>query len=188
MTETSPSAIKRELAVDQQSPTATHRSLSHEQLIAVKRLEALQDEGILPENAVTTNISEDDVKALIKEVHSGSLPIEDNVIPEQPDSASGAKQREAPLKVITVDTSVDVRQAAIDFANKRLIHELNQDRGFLRNRVNRIFKGNIAKDYYRAKYAQEAEAEMISSANFLGRDARLSSWLTPGACYLIGLD
>ena len=78
MTETSPSAIKRELAVDQQSPTATHRSLSHEQLIAVKRLEALQDEGILPENAVATNISEDDVKALIKEVHSGSLPIEDN--------------------------------------------------------------------------------------------------------------
>lgn len=170
MTETSPSAIKRELAVDQQSPTAT-RSLSHEQLMALKRLEALQDEGILPENAVTTNMSENDVNTLAQEVHEGSLPTENNVIPEQPDGASGAKQREAPLKVITVDTSVDVRQAAIDFANKRLIHELNQDRGFLRNRVNRIFKGNIAKDYYRAKYAQEAETEMISSANFLGRDA-----------------
>ena len=63
MTETSPSAIKRELAVDQQSPTAT-RSLSHEQLMALKRLEALQDEGILPENAVTTNMSENDVNTL----------------------------------------------------------------------------------------------------------------------------
>lgn len=62
-----------------------------------------------------------------------------------------------------VDQSVDARHAARDEADRRLTEELNTG-----NKVSKFFKGiwkgNVAKDYYRLKYTREAEAH-ISETN-----------------------
>lgn len=71
------------------------------------------------------------------------------------------------LSVVTVGASVDLRQAAIDFANHRLTDELNSG-GRFRRFMKGFWKGNIAKAYYQSKYTREAERELRESGNFVG--------------------
>ena len=63
------------------------------------------------------------------------------------------------IDVAFVDQSVDARHAARDEADRRLTEELNAG-----NKVSKFFKGiwkgNVAKDYYRLKYTREAEAHI----------------------------
>jgi len=103
------------------------------------------------------------------ETSTETEPTESGEDPEGPTSTEGDGPEV--LKVITIDGSVDVRQLAIDFANQRLTEELNSQAGFLKRWGRQIWKGNIAKDYYRARYAREAEEVLIEEGNFFGRDA-----------------
>lgn len=75
------------------------------------------------------------------------------------------------LKVVFVDQSKDAQDEARDLADARLDRELGEG-GRLKRFVNGIWKGNIAKDYYRQKYIhtelsamQEANAVSSNSAN-----------------------
>lgn len=70
------------------------------------------------------------------------------------------------INVALVDQSVDARRAARDEADRRLTEELstgNKMAQFLKG----IWKGNVAKDYYRLKYAREAEAHIAETNNTL---------------------
>lgn len=92
--------------------------------------------------------------------------------PESGDSPDEAiVEDEASLTVVAINASVDLRQASIDFANKRLTNELTSGGNVFRRLVRNIWKGNIAKDYYRAKYAREAEERLVAEGNFLSGDA-----------------
>lgn len=59
------------------------------------------------------------------------------------------------LKLVLVDQSRDAQDEARDRADERLDKELGEGNGF-KKFVNGIWKGNIAKDYYRQKYVNEA--------------------------------
>lgn len=60
-----------------------------------------------------------------------------------------------PIKLVLIDQSRDAEDAARDQADRRLTEELNQGSG-ARRFLNGIWKGNIAKDYYRQKYVKES--------------------------------
>lgn len=73
-----------------------------------------------------------------------------------------------PLKVVLVDRSKDARDMARDTAEARLDQELNEG-GRVKKFLNGIWKGNIAKEYYRQKYTREAEADIKETNDlFLG--------------------
>lgn len=81
-----------------------------------------------------------------------------------------ASQEPTRINVAFVDQSVDARHAARDEADRRLTGELNTG-----NKVSRflkgIWKGNIAKDYYRLKYTREAEAHISETNSTLAFEA-----------------
>lgn len=89
----------------------------------------------------------------------GSKPGTD-VVPYVPKSDPDPKPTSNPTRLTftTVDQTVDARHAALDEADRRLDRELNDgDRGRFKRIKDLVWKGNIAKDYYRQKYAVEAE-------------------------------
>ncbi|MDD3035849.1 MAG: hypothetical protein PHO93_02935, partial [Candidatus Saccharimonadaceae bacterium] len=75
-----------------------------------------------------------------------------------------------PIKLVIVGQSSDAIDSARDFADRRLDRELNEGSGFKRF-LNGIWKGNIAKDYYRNKYIVEARSVIESSQDVLILDA-----------------
>lgn len=75
-----------------------------------------------------------------------------------------------PIKLVIVDQSKDALDAARDQADRRLDRELGDGSGFKRF-INGIWKGNIAKDYYRQKYTLEARSEIESAQDVLFYDA-----------------
>lgn len=73
-----------------------------------------------------------------------------------------------PIKLVLVDESKDALVAAVDQADKKMTEELSpEDRGKLRNFVNSIWKGGIAKDYYRRKYTQQSYEQITSAQDTL---------------------
>lgn len=64
---------------------------------------------------------------------------------------------------IAIGSVEDVRAVARDAADARLARE-TQGGGF-RGLVRRIWKGNVAREYYQQKYQQEAESEIQESGN-----------------------
>jgi hypothetical protein len=71
-----------------------------------------------------------------------------------------------PIKLVIVDQSRDALDAARDRADHRLDSEVGEGSGF-RRFINGIWKGNLAKDYYRNKYTEEARANIESANNVL---------------------
>lgn len=63
------------------------------------------------------------------------------------------------IKVVFVDQSEDARDAARDHADARLDQELGEGNRFQRF-MSGIWKGNIAKEFYRQKYIRDAEAKI----------------------------
>jgi hypothetical protein len=71
-----------------------------------------------------------------------------------------------PLKVVLVDESKDARDAARDRADARLSEELNQGNGFQKF-VKGIWKGGLAKEYYRQKYTAQAHHDIRDAQDVL---------------------
>ena len=77
---------------------------------------------------------------------------------EQPINAQTPND-EQELRVVIVDQSKDAHDEARDAADARLDKELGEGGGFKRF-LNGIWKGNLARDYYRQKYIHENLATM----------------------------
>lgn len=69
-----------------------------------------------------------------------------------------------PLKVVLVDQSQDAQDEARDLADARLDKELSEG-GKAKKFLNGIWKGNIAKDYYRQRYVTEALGSIQSASD-----------------------
>ena len=65
------------------------------------------------------------------------------------------------LTVAFIDQSDDVREFARDAADSRLTEVLNADGNVVSKMVRNIWKGNIAREYYRQKYINEAETNIV---------------------------
>lgn len=99
--------------------------------------------------------------------------IDAELVEDEPLAITGSPPAESQptrIDVAFVDQSYDAKQAARDEADRRLTEELNQGGGFKRL-VNGIWKGNMAKDYYRLKYARQAEADISQVNNVLAFEA-----------------
>lgn len=70
------------------------------------------------------------------------------------------------FSIVVVDQSQDARDMARDTADARLNQELNQG-GKLSRFMKGIWKGNIAKDYYRQKYIREAQQRIEETQDVL---------------------
>lgn len=68
--------------------------------------------------------------------------------------------------LVLVDQSKDAKDAARIEADARLTNELNEG-GRFRRFVKSIWKGNIAKDYYRQKYQTQAHNEIVARQDIL---------------------
>lgn len=73
---------------------------------------------------------------------------------------------EDPFKVVLVDQSRDALDEARDLADARLDRELGEG-GKIKRLLNGIWKGNIAKDYYRQKYISQEIDTIKQSGNAL---------------------
>lgn len=83
---------------------------------------------------------------------------------EQPSELDTTDVRQ--FDVVLVDQSVDARRAARAEADARLTAELN-DGGRIKRFVSGIWKGNIAKDYYRQKYERQALDQIEATQDIL---------------------
>ena len=77
------------------------------------------------------------------------------------------------LKLVILDQSKDARDAARDQADERLSEELTEG-GRVKRFVNGIWKGNVAKEFYRQRYTQEALGHIEESQNVLTHETGLS--------------
>ena len=75
-------------------------------------------------------------------------------------------QTDEHLRLVVVDQSRDALDAARDRADARLDQEVGEG-GRLRKFTNGIWKGNIAKEYYRQKYIKNAIEEIEASQDVL---------------------
>lgn len=82
------------------------------------------------------------------------------------ETTSNVDNVEKPIKLVIIDQSRDALDAARDKADARLAEELDGGNGFQRF-LNGIWKGNIAKDYYRQKYISEARITIEVSQDVL---------------------
>lgn len=79
---------------------------------------------------------------------------------------SGAPGTGSEFKLVLVDQSKDARDFARDAADERLTNELNEG-GRFRRFVKGVWKGNLARDYYRQKYIREAQSAIEASQDVL---------------------
>ena len=68
--------------------------------------------------------------------------------------------------LVLLDVSKDAREAARDRADARLVEELNEG-SRLKRGLKAIWKGGVAKEYYRHKYIQQAHQEITASQDVL---------------------
>ena len=78
---------------------------------------------------------------------------------EQPIATQEATNEQQDLKVVIVDQSKDAHDEARDLADAQLDRELGEGGKFKRF-LNGIWKGNLARDYYRQKYIHQNLATM----------------------------
>jgi hypothetical protein len=76
------------------------------------------------------------------------------------------------LKLVILDQSKDAQDAARDRADERLVEELSEG-GRLKRFANGIWKGNVAKEFYRQRYIQEALGTIEDSQNILTHETGL---------------
>ncbi len=72
-----------------------------------------------------------------------------------------------PLTVGVVNQDKDLEAKAIYVGESRLAEEINDGKGFFRKLAKKIFKGGIAKNYYRQKYINEARRDMRLAQNIV---------------------
>lgn len=72
-------------------------------------------------------------------------------------------QQQSRFDVAFVDQSEDAMDAARDAAEERLTDELNADGGKLQRFARAVWKGNIAKEYYRQQYILEAHKKIVDT-------------------------
>lgn len=72
-------------------------------------------------------------------------------------------QYDGRFDVAIVDQSEDAMDAARDAAEERLTDELNADGNKLQRFARAVWKGNIAKEYYRQQYILEAHKKIVDS-------------------------
>ena len=82
--------------------------------------------------------------------------------PVLPDALNPELNPEA-FTVAVIDQTDDVREFARDAADARLTGELNAESGRFRKMVRGVWKGNIAREYYRQKYVSEAQATILDN-------------------------
>lgn len=82
-------------------------------------------------------------------------------------------QATEPLKLVVLDQSKDALEAARDRADARLSEELTEG-GRMKRFVNGIWKGNVAKEFYRQKYIHSALDHIEESQNVLTHETSLS--------------
>lgn len=81
-------------------------------------------------------------------------------------SGTQPRTREEIENLILLDMSEDARDAARDQADARLSHELNSG-GRMQRIGKSIWKGGIAKEYFRQKYIRQAHTEIEQSQDVL---------------------
>ncbi|MBC7565303.1 hypothetical protein H7100_03705 [Candidatus Saccharibacteria bacterium] len=91
------------------------------------------------------------------------------MLEEQPPTPQSTE----PLKLVILDQSKDALDAARDEADARLVEELSDGNG-LKKFLNGIWKGNIAKEFYRQKYINNALGQIEDSQNILTHNTDLS--------------
>ncbi|MFY9228415.1 MAG: hypothetical protein WAO28_03800 [Candidatus Microsaccharimonas sp.] len=82
------------------------------------------------------------------------------------EAAPPSTETTEPLKLVLVDQSRDAMDAARDRADARLSEELEQGGRFKRI-LNSIWKGNIAREFYRQSYTRQARESIEESQNVL---------------------
>lgn len=70
------------------------------------------------------------------------------------------------LSIVFVDQSKDARDFARDAADKQLTEHLNEG-GRVKRFIKGIWKGNLARDYYRQSYIQKAQTEIENQQDVL---------------------
>lgn len=93
-----------------------------------------------------------------------TVPFE-TIPPHTPEPQPESRQTPE-LRLVTVDQTKDVEDFARDVADARLTKELNEGGRFKRF-VKGIWKGNIAKDYYRQRYTREAAEQIVAAQDVL---------------------
>ncbi|MDN5274112.1 MAG: hypothetical protein JWP06_13 [Candidatus Saccharibacteria bacterium] len=112
---------------------------------------------------------EEEAALLEMEHHYDSPPIDPPVGPAEPTPDMPAREVPPPVPEFTLvmlDQSKDARDFARDAADTRLTQELGEGGKFSKF-IKGIWKGNIAKDYYRQKYIKEAQTQIESSQDVL---------------------
>ncbi|MFZ3009701.1 MAG: hypothetical protein WA030_01615 [Candidatus Microsaccharimonas sp.] len=89
------------------------------------------------------------------------------------EAAPPSTETTEPLKLVLVDQSRDAHDAARDRADTRLSEELEQGGRFKRF-VNGIWKGNIAREFYRQSYTRQARESIEESQNVLMHEQGLT--------------
>lgn len=85
--------------------------------------------------------------------------------PEQADGEDGSPTA-TNYDLVLVDQSKDARDFARDRADARLTEELNEG-GRFKRLAKGVWKGNIARDYYRQKYIREAQSDIEANQDVL---------------------
>ena len=112
---------------------------------------------------------------------TGLLPYESNsediidadIVEDEPLAITGSPQpvtSPTRIDVAFVDQSFDAKQAGRDESDRQLTEELNEG-GRFKRLIKGIWKGNMAKDYYRLKYGRRAVEEIGQANNTLAFEA-----------------
>lgn len=78
----------------------------------------------------------------------------------------GLYEHDGRLKIVIAGLDQNVRAQAVEAANERLNEELGEG-GFTKKFVKGVWKGNVAREYYLAKYTSDAEAQIREHENLL---------------------
>lgn len=95
-------------------------------------------------------------------------PPETPVLPPTDEHDPGRRSAASELKLVMVDQSKDVESFARDAADARLTEELNEG-GWLKRLRKGVWKGGLAKNFFRNKYISEARADIIAHQDVLVR-------------------
>lgn len=78
----------------------------------------------------------------------------------------GLYEHDGRLKIVIAGLDQNVRAQAVEAANARLNEELGEG-GFTKKVLKGIWKGNVAREYYLAKYTSDAETQIREHENLL---------------------
>ena len=135
----------------------SRRLPEHEEILDGELLPPKEKHEKLPEEIIDAEVIETPQKELVSAPAMKELP--------------AAPEKKDPLTFVTVDQSVDALRYARDAAERRLDERLNEDSvGFMTRLKRKIWDGNIAKDYLRHKYTQEAMRQNVEQGSIYANE------------------